>query len=583
MAKVDLEKMRHSCSHLMAAAVMELYPKTRFGIGPSIEDGFYYDFDIPDGLSEEDLFKIEEKMRELAEKNLKFEKAETKIDEALKIVKKLGQTYKVELIQDLKKEGVKKVIFYKLGDFVDLCEGPHVRTTKEIGPFKLLSVTGAYWRGSEENPMLTRIYGTCFASKSALEKYLIHREETKKRDHRKLGVELDLFVIDNNIGKGLPLFTPKGNIIRQEILDYERKLEEEAGFLHVWTPHIAKSKLYKLTGHWQHYREMMYAPFGIDEEEYVLKPMNCPHHYAIYSSRQRSYKELPIRITEPGTCYRYEKSGELTGLIRARALTIDDSHILMTEKQIEQESILCIQLVEKMYQAFELKDYYVRLSLNDPSDKIKYIADQKIWDKAGKKLENVLKKQKIKYVVAKGEASFYGPKIDYMVKDSLGREWQMSTLQLDLFMAKRLNLTYIDKNGEKQHPVILHRGLTGSIERTIGFLIEHYGGAFPAWLSPVQAVVIPITDKHNKYAKQIYDTLINSSIRAKLDDRSQTTSAKIRDAEIQRIPYMLVVGDKEVKAKKVNVRTRGEKVLGSMSLEKFLSRIKQDIVKKRQV
>jgi len=511
MAKVDLEKMRHSCSHLMAAAVMELYPKTRFGIGPSIEDGFYYDFDIPGGLSEEDLLKIEEKMRELAEKNLKFEKAETKIDEALKIVKKLGQTYKVELIQDLKKEGVKKVTFYK--------------------------------RGSEENPMLTRIYGTCFASKSALEKYLIRREETKKRDHRKLGMELDLFVIDNNIGKGLPLFTPKGNIIRQEIMDYERKLEEEAGFLHVWTPHIAKSKLYKLTGHWQHYREMMYAPFGIDEEEYVLKPMNCPHHYAIYSSRQRSYKELPIRITEPGTCYRYEKSGELTGLIRVRALTIDDSHILMTEKQIEQEFILCIQLVEKMYQAFELKDYYVRLSLNDPSDKIKYIADQKTWDKAGKKLENVLKKQKIKYVVAKGEASFYGPKIDYMVKDSLGREWQMSTLQLDLFMAKRLNLTYIDKNGEKQHPVILHRGLTGSVERTIGFLI----------------------------------------VRAELNDRSQTTSAKIRDAEIQRIPYMLVVGDKEVKAKKVNVRTRGEKVLGSMFLEKFLSRIKQDIVKKSQV
>jgi threonyl-tRNA synthetase len=404
-------------------------------------------------------------------------------------------------------------------------------------------------------------------------------EEAKKRDHRKLGKELDLFVISENIGKGLPLITPKGNIIRKQILDYEYELERLSGFQQVFTPHIARSEMYKKTGHWQHYRDVMYAPFGIDGEEYVLKPMNCPHHYMIYTSRPRSYKDLPMRLSEPGTCYRFEKTGELAGLLRARALSIDDSHILMRESQIESEFKLCIEMVRKMFKAFSLNNFYVRLSLADPSDAVKYIADEKTWKKAGEKLEKIVKDNKLEYKIGKGEASFYGPKLDFIVKDSLGREWQMSTLQLDLFMGKKLNLTYINEEGKAEHPVVLHRGLTGSLERTMAILIEHFAGAFPLWLAPVQVAILPISEKFLEEAQKIKDVLEKNKIRVELNDDNKSLGGKIRQSTLQKIPFMIIIGEKEVKKGKlfVTVRSREGKDLGMLEINKFINQLKSQI------
>src|SRR3989338_4784533 len=498
----NLDNLRHSCAHLLAHAVKLLYPGANNAIGPAIENGFYQDFDMGKWkISEEDFPKIEAKMREILPMWQKFSFNEVSLAEAKRLFK--DNKYKVEMAVEFAKEG-KKLMTNDPGDFLDLCKMGHVENpSKELTHFTLLSVAGAYWRGSEKNKMLTRIYGTCWPSKKELDAYIRQLAEAKKRDHRILGSQLDLFVIHEDIGRGLQMLTPKGTVIRNAILEYERKLEREMGFTEVWTPSIAKSEIYKRTGHWEHYRDVMYAPFGIDNEVYVLKPMNCPHHYMIYASRPRSYRDLPMRLSEPGTCYRYEKSGELGGLIRVRALTIDDSHILMREDQIDAEFGLCINLILKMFLSFGLKEYWVRLSLNDPADHIKYIADPKTWEKAGKKLEDIVKSHKLKVELATGEASFYCPKIDFMVNDAIGRQWQMSTLQLDLFMAERLNLEYTDVDGTKKHPVILHRGLTGSLERTIGLLIEHYAGAFPVWLSPVQAMVIPISDQQLDYAQNI--------------------------------------------------------------------------------
>ncbi len=570
--------MRHSCEHVLTQAMLKLYPRLLMAMGPATDDGFYFDFDYSGKISEMDFPKIENEMQKIIDQDVPLKKQVLSAKKARRLF--TGNRYKQEWLDEIEKAKKKATVYWTGKKFVDLCSGPHVNSTGKIGPFKLLSVAGAYWRGDEKNKMLTRIYGTCFPTQKELDEYLRLQEEAKKRDHRILGKQLDLFVISNTIGKGLPLLTPKGTIIREQILKYEQQLETQAGFKRVSTPHIARTEIYKKTGHWKHYRDLMYAPFGIEGEDYVIKPMNCPHHYMIYDSRPRSYKELPIRLTEAGTCYRFEKSGELSGLLRVRALTIDDAHILMTEDQVEDEFALCIKMVDKMFKAFHLENYWVRLSLANPSDAVKYIADEKTWDKAGKKLEKIVKKSKFKYKIAKDEASFYGPKLDYMVKDSLGREWQMSTLQLDLFMAKRLNLTYADQDGKEKHPVILHRGLTGSLERTIGILIEHFGGAFPTWLSPVQVTIIPITDKHITYGKKVLAQIKKEDIRAQLDSRSQTTSAKIRDAEIQKIPYILVVGDKEVKNNSVAVRRRGKKKITSLKLPKLLSNIKTEIDKK---
>lgn len=543
--KKYLDNLRHSCAHLLAKAVLELWPGSHNAIGPAIENGFYQDFDMGKvNLSEADFPKIEKKMRELLTKWKKFTFNEVTLEEAKKLFKK--NPYKVEMAEEFAKQG-KKLQTNDPGDFLDLCKMGHVENpAKELLHFKLLSVAGAYWRGDEKNKMLTRIYGTVFPTKEELDKYLWQQEEAKKRDHRKLGRELDLFVISENIGKGLPLLTPKGTVIREEILKLEYELERKNGFQHVVTPHIARSEMYKKTGHWQHYRDVMYEPFGIDGEQYVLKPMNCPHHYMIYTSRPRSYKDLPMRLSEPGTCYRFEKTGELSGLLRVRALSIDDSHLLMREEQIESEFKRCIEMVRKMFEAFQLKEYYVRLSLADPSDAVKYIADEKTWKKAGDKLEKIVKDNKLKYVIAKGEASFYGPKIDFMVKDSLGREWQMSTLQLDLFMGKKLNLTYINEEGKEEHPVILHRGLTGSLERTLAILIEHFSGAFPLWLSPIQVVVLPISEKFLDYGQKIKKQLDESNIRNEINLDNKSLGAKIRQSTLQKIPFMIIIGEKEI-------------------------------------
>lgn len=571
-----LNNMRHSSAHLLAHAVKLLYPGALNAIGPAIEHGFYQDFDMGKWkISDEDLPKIEAKMREILPTWQKFAFNEVTLAEAKRLFKE--NKYKVEMATEFAKEG-KKLMTNDPGDFLDLCKMGHVENpSKELTHFKLLSVAGAYWRGSEKNKMLTRIYGTCWPTKKELDAYLLQQEEAKKRDHRVLGPQLDLFVIHEDIGRGLPMLTPKGTVIRNAILEYERKLEREMGFTEVWTPSIAKSEIYKRTGHWEHYRDVMYAPFGIDDEVYVLKPMNCPHHYMIYASRPRSYRDLPMRLSEPGTCYRYEKSGELGGLTRVRALTIDDSHILMREDQIHGEFDRCISMVRKMFEAFHLKDYYVRLSLNDPSDAVKYIADAATWKKAGVMLETIVKDNTLRYVVGKGEASFYGPKIDFMVKDTIGREWQMSTLQLDLFMAKRLELVYIDSDGKEKHPVILHRGLTGSIERTLGILIEHYAGAFPLWLSPVQVTIIPIAERHTDAAKKAENYLRAQGLRVETDEKNDTMQAKIRNLTLQKVPYLGIIGDREADSGDISVRTRAGKDLKAMSLEKLALRLKEEI------
>ncbi|MFA5770456.1 MAG: threonine--tRNA ligase [Patescibacteria group bacterium] len=578
MDKNNLDNLRHSCAHLLAAAVLVYYPDAKLTLGPSIENGFYYDIDFgSDKFSEESFSKIEQKMHELVKKWEKFEGIKVSSNEAIKQWN--NNEYKQELIKGIidRKE---EITIYKAGEFSDLCRGGHVNNPKEqLKHFKLLSLAGAYWRGSEKNKMLTRIYGTVFPTKEELEAHLKMLEEAKKRDHRKLGKELDLFVISENIGKGLPLITPKGNIIRKSILDYEYELEKKAGFQQVFTPHIARSEMYKKTGHWQHYRDVMYAPFGIDGEEYVLKPMNCPHHYMIYTSRPRSYKDLPMRLSEPGTCYRFEKTGELAGLLRVRALSIDDSHILMRESQIESEFKLCIEMVKKMFKAFQLNNFYVRLSLADPSDAVKYIADEKTWKKAGEKLEKIVKDNKLEYKIGHGEASFYGPKLDFIVKDSLGREWQMSTLQLDLFMGKKLNLTYINEEGKEEHPVILHRGLTGSLERTMAILIEHFSGAFPLWLSPVQVAILPISEKFLKSAQKVREELEKNNIRVELNDDNKSLGGKIRQSTLQKIPFMIIIGEKELEKGElfVTVRTRDGKDLGMLEVNKFINQLKSQI------
>lgn len=575
MDQEQLDHLRHSCAHLLAAAVVELWPKAKRTIGPAIENGFYYDFDFGNvKVSESDFPKIEKKMHELVKNWKGFERKEVSKKEALVAYK--DNPYKQELIEEFSKEG-QKLTFYQSGSYSDLCRGGHVDNPQDLEYFKLLSIAGAYWRGSEKNKMLTRIYATCYPTKKELDDYLKQLEEAKKRDHRVLGPQLDLFVIHEDIGKGLPMLTPKGTIVRNAILDLERKLERDMGFSEVWTPAIAKSAIYKRTGHWDHYRDVMYAPFGIDNETYVLKPMNCPHHYMIYSSRPRSWRDLPIRLSEPGTCYRYEKSGELGGLTRVRALTIDDSHILMREDQIHEEFDRCITMVKSMFSAFQLKDFFVRLSLNDPSDAVKYIADAATWKKAGETLETIVKDNKLDYEVGKGEASFYGPKLDFMVRDAIGRLWQMSTLQLDLFMAKRLGLTYTDKNGKDANPVILHRGLTGSIERTLGILIEHFAGAFPLWLAPVQVVLIPISEHHQKAAQMVRDALFEKGIRVEVNDKNEPMGAKIREATLQKVPYMGIIGDKEMEGKTISIRTRTGEDLGSKTLESFLSLLEKQL------
>jgi len=581
MKNQNLEIMRHSCSHVMAAAVLKLFPKVKLGIGPAIKDGFYYDFEFPKPITEDDLEKITNQMIQVIEADLSFEKKEVSVAEAKKIFK--NQPYKLELIEDLVKEDHKKVSIYKTGEFIDLCVGPHVKKTSEIGPFKLLSLAGAYWRGSEKNKMLTRIYGTCFPTEKELEKYLWQIEEAKKRDHRKIGKELGLWTFSEYVGAGLPLFTQKGALVRRLINEFVEELQSKQGITQVWTPQIAKAELFKISGHYDKYREnMFHVKSNYSDEEFFLKPMNCPQHIQIYASEPRSYKDLPIRLADFAMLYRDEKPGELSGLTRARSFSQDDCHIFCREDQVDEEVDKALEMTKEIMKVFGFK-YRYRLSTRDPKHPEKYIGDPKTWDKVEKWTEKIMIRNKIDHFDGPGEATFYAPKMDLIAQDSLGREWQLSTLQIDFLMPERFNLTYTDNKGQSARTVMLHRAILGSPERLMAILIEHHAGALPVWLSPVQAIVIPITEKQNAYGEKLLEKLQLQNIRVKLDNRGETTSAKIRDAELQKIPYILVVGDKEIQEKAVNVRVRGEKVLGLMATDKFLALVKEDIDKKRQV
>ena len=569
----ELEALRHSCSHLMADAVKKIFPKAKLGIGPAIEDGFYYDFDLQDGFVPEDLAKIEKEMAKIIKQDLEFEREEISKKEALKLFKKLKEPYKVELINNLDSDTVS---VYRHGKFVDLCKGPHVESTGRIKVFKLLSIAGAYWHGIATNPMLQRIYGTCFENKKALEDFLRLREEAKKRDHRKLGKDLDLFSIHDDVGPGLVFYHPKGALVRMLIEDYIKKEHLRRGYQIVMGPHILKSDIWVTSGHYDYYKENMYI-FKAGKDEYAIKPMNCPAHMLIYKSNTRSYRDLPMRYFELGNVHRREKSGVLHGLLRVRGFTQDDAHIFCLPEQVEREIVGVIDFVIDTMKVFGFTDYKIDLSTRPP----RFIGSPKIWDEATNALKKALESKGMAYDINEGEGAFYGPKIDIMVRDALGRPWQCATVQCDFALPERFDLAYISKDGKKERPVILHRVILGSMERFLGTLIEHYAGAFPVWLSPAQVVVIPITERAHDYADEILSRLQGEGIRAEADKRSEKLQYKIRDKEMQKLPYMLIVGDKEKDTGTVSLRARKEGNLGSMKLEGFLSRIKDEIANKK--
>ena len=564
---MKIEIIRHSLAHILAYAVQVLYPGTKLGIGPAIENGFYYDFDLPKSLVPEDLPKIENKMREIIRQNVKFEKEIVSEEEAKKIFK--GQPYKLELLNQVKQSQIRSVSVYYSGKFVDLCKGPHVKSTKEIpiDAFKLTKIAGAYWRGSEKNPMLTRVYGVALNTKKELSSFLKIQEKAEKRDHRLLGQKLELFMFDEEVGAGLPLWMPKGVILRKIIEDFLYQELSKQGYQWIITPHIGKLDLWKSSGHWDLYRENMYSPIKIDEEEYMLKPMNCPFHVKIYQSKIRSYKDLPLYFAELGTVYRYERSGVLHGLTRVRGFTQDDAHIICELAQLADEVIKLLRTGFKILKTFGFKNYDIYLSTRPE----KYAGTEKGWQKAVNVLKYVLEKLKLKYELDAGGGVFYGPKIDIKIKDCLDRPWQCTTIQIDFNLPERFDMIYIDKKGRKSQPIMIHRALLGSIERFIGVLLENYAGALPLWLAPEQIWIIPVGSRHKKYAKEIKKELI--SFRAKIKDENETVSKKIREGELQKIPYLLVVGDKEMKTKSIRVRSKN-KDLGPIKLTKFLEKIK---------
>ena len=571
---MKIEIIRHSLAHILAYAVQVLYPGTKLGIGPAIENGFYYDFDLPKSLVPEDLPKIENKMREIIRQNVKFEKEIVSEEEAKKIFK--GQPYKLELLNQVKQSQIRSVSVYYSGKFVDLCKGPHVKSTKEIpiDAFKLTKIAGAYWRGSEKNPMLTRVYGVALNTKKELSSFLKIQEKAEKRDHRLLGQKLELFMFDEEVGAGLPLWMPKGVILRKIIEDFLYQELSKQGYQWIITPHIGKLDLWKSSGHWDLYRENMYSPIKIDEEEYMLKPMNCPFHVKIYQSKIRSYKDLPLYFAELGTVYRYERSGVLHGLTRVRGFTQDDAHIICELAQLADEVIKLLRTGFKILKTFGFKNYDIYLSTRPE----KYAGTEKGWQKAVNVLKYVLEKLKLKYELDAGGGVFYGPKIDIKIKDCLDRPWQCTTIQIDFNLPERFDMIYIDKKGRKSQPIMIHRALLGSIERFIGVLLENYAGALPLWLAPEQIWIIPVGSRHKKYAKEIKKELI--SFRAKIKDENETVSKKIREGELQKIPYLLVVGDKEIKGGQVRVRSKN-KDFGVMKLTKFLEKIKIEIEKKK--
>jgi len=575
----------------MAQAVMEMFPpgEARIAIGPPIENGFYYDFELPRSLTPDDLAAIENRMREIIAENQPFVREEVSADQAK--AEFANQPYKIELIEGLEKGGFdeygnplkeKPVIsFYRDGAFVDLCRGPHVESTGRVKPdaIKLLNVAGAYWRGDEHNTMLQRIYGTAWESADDLKAYLDRLEEAKKRDHRKLGKELGLFLFSEDIGPGLPLFTPKGEILRHEMENYVREVQTRYGYQHVWTGHMVKEELYKRSGHYDNYNEVMFPPMVDDDITLRLKPMNCPSHMTLYKEMGlHSYRELPLRFSEFATLYRYEKRGELNGLTRVRALTQDDCHIFCRPDQIEQEFSLALRLIQEVLQTYKFTDYRVRLSLRGSEGK--YVQDDEKWEKATAALKSALDQNGVAYEAVEGEAAFYGPKADFLAKDVLGREWQLSTIQVDFIQPARLGCEYVGEDAQPHTPVVLHRAVTGTTERFLGVIIEHFAGAFPVWLSPVQAKIIPIADRHVDYAHQVLAQLHANHIRAEIDESSDRMQAKIRNAQLQKIPYMLVIGDKEQAAGAVAIRLRSGEDLKAKPLAEFIALAREAIDKK---
>lgn len=570
----DLETLRHSTAHLMAQAVCELFPGTKLAIGPPIEDGFYYDVDPPQPITGEDLPRIEERMREIAERDLPIERIEMPRIDALKLVRELGQDYKVQIIEEIPEE--ETISFYRQGDFIDLCRGPHVERTSQIKHFKLLSIAGAYWRGDARNKMLTRLYGTAWFTEEELQDYLQRMEEAKRRDHRKLGRELGIFLISPEVGSGLPLWLPKGAILRDTLETFLKKEQLKRGYLPVVTPHIGKLDLYKTSGHWYKYQESMFHPIQVENEEYMLKPMNCPHHIQIYKSETRSYRDLPLRLAEFGTVYRYEQSGELGGLTRVRGFTVDDSHIFVTPDQLEDEFKNVVDLVLYVFERLGLEEYHARVGLRDPKSD-KYVGSDEAWEQAQRAILQAVEHMGIQYTVAEGEAAFYGPKLDFLAKDCLGRMWQLGTVQVDYTLPERFDLEYIGPDGQPHRPVMIHRAPFGSLERLIGILIEHYAGAFPLWLAPVQVIVLPIADRHVPYAQQIRQQLEEHGFRVEVDARNEKTGFKVREAELQKIPYMLVVGDRDVSNQTVSVRKRSAGDQGAMTLDAFIARLRAEM------
>lgn len=589
--ETELYRIRHSAAHVMAEAVLEFFPEAKLAIGPPIEDGFYYDFDLgeteegkPRTFSPEDVEKIEKRMRKLLKKNAKFQESSMSIPEAKSFFS--DQPYKLELIDELAagkvdedgrpiSEPVEEVGIYRHRDFVDLCRGPHVNYTKQVkhNAVKLLRSSGAYWRGDENRAQLQRIYGTAWHNKEELADYLERLEEAQARDHRRLGKQLGLFHISQLVGSGLPLWLPKGAILRETLEQFLRRAQVERGYQPVITPHIGKLDLYITSGHYPYYKDSQYAPLDIDDEQFLLRPMNCPHHIEVYKSDARSYRDLPLRLAEFGTVYRYEQSGELTGLTRVRGFTVDDSHLFVTPQQLEEEFIGVVELIQHVFETMGFSDFRARLGTNDPESE-KYAGTPEMWAQGIQAIRQAADKVGMNYVVEEGEAAFYGPKLDFIFRDVLKREWQLGTVQVDFLLPERFELEYTGEDGERHRPVMIHRAPFGSMERFVGILIEHFNGAFPLWLAPVQAVMVPIADRHNEYARQAANELRAVGLRVEVDDSSERMNKKIRNAQVQQVPYMLIVGDREVDDDTVAVRTRDNEDRGAMPRDAFRAHAK---------
>ncbi len=567
----------HSSSHLMAHAIKALYPEAKFGVGPAIESGFYYDFDINKNLTEDDLRKIEQKMLELAKEGNPFQRQELSKQEALDFFGKQNDEYKLEIISELDEES-DTISLYHEGDFTDLCTGPHLPDTSKIKYVKLLSVSGSYWRGDENNKQLQRIYGVSFPKKKMLDEYLERLEEAKKRDHRKLGRELELFHITPKVGAGLPLWLPKGAVLRETLERFLREEQIKRGYSPVVTPHIGNIELYKTSGHYPYYKDSQFPTLKFEDspEEYLLKPMNCPHHFQIYASKPRSYRDLPLRLAEFGTVYRYEQSGELNGLTRVRSFAVDDSHIFVRQDQLKDEICNVIELIQTVFAAVGFEDFTTQLSYRDDNAE-KYGGDIELWERAQREIKEAADEMGLNYIVEEGEAAFYGPKIDFMVRDALGRKWQLGTVQIDYVMPERFNLEYTGSDGQKHRPVVVHRAPFGSLERFIGVLIEHFAGYFPVWLAPIQAVVIPVSQNFAEYGEKVYNELRSKGFRVEIDKRNEKIGYKIREWETQKIPYMLIVGEKEMNNDTVSVRQHKKGDLGELSLSDFSSKLEVEI------